>query len=82
MPQVLQHWSLVDKFQKVACVFFDVRKAFDSCVHAELLRKLSIEFGLPHYLLSWLRSYLDGRSFRVSANGTYSSRKSVLSGDG
>ncbi|MCP4489701.1 MAG: hypothetical protein GY820_20655 [Gammaproteobacteria bacterium] len=70
----------VDAHQKVACVFFDVKKAFDSCVHSELLRNLAIEFELPHTLLIWLRSYLSNRTYRVSANSVYSERKRVLSG--
>ncbi|MCP4494208.1 MAG: RNA-directed DNA polymerase [Gammaproteobacteria bacterium] len=71
---------LVDAHQKVACVFFDVRKAFDSCVHSVLLRKLATEFQIPHNLLIWLRSYLSNRTYRVSANSTFSERKRVLSG--
>ncbi len=70
----------VDKSGRVACVFFDVKKAFDSCVHSLLLRKLEEEFRVPHYLLSWIRSYLVGRTFRVLSNGYYSERKAVLSG--
>ncbi|MCP4494297.1 MAG: reverse transcriptase family protein, partial [Gammaproteobacteria bacterium] len=71
---------LVDAHQKVACVFFDVKKAFDSCVHSELLRKLATEFEIPHNLLIWLRSYLSNRTYRVSANSAYSGMKHVLSG--
>ncbi|MCP4489266.1 MAG: hypothetical protein GY820_18430, partial [Gammaproteobacteria bacterium] len=70
----------IDKHKKVVGVFFDVKKAFDKCVHTVLLRKLSVEFNVPHYLLIWLRSYLTGRMYRVSANGTFSNRKSVVSG--
>ncbi|MCP4473480.1 MAG: RNA-directed DNA polymerase, partial [Gammaproteobacteria bacterium] len=70
----------VDAHQKVACVFFDVKKAFDSCVHSELLCKLATEFEVPHSLLIWLRSYLSNRTYRVSANSVYSERRRVFSG--
>ncbi len=72
--------SLVDRHGVVSCVFFDVKKAFDSCVHAVLLQKLVIDFALPHSLVNWLRSYLTQRTYRVSANGQFSSRSKVVSG--
>ena len=72
--------TIVDKHQTAAAVFFDVKKAFDKCVHNVLLTKLEQDFNVPHYLLCWLRSYLADRSFRVSANGRLSERRPVLSG--
>ena len=47
----------VDKNFEVAVVFFDVRKAFDTVPHLNLLMLLH-ELGVNSYLVNWIKSYL------------------------
>lgn len=60
-------------------VFCDLSKAFDQVWHAGLLYKLS-QCGVRGHLLSWLRAYLQDRTFRVYFEGEYSSVHSAKSG--
>jgi len=50
------HKALENKM-KVACVFFNIRKAFDSVPHNALLNKIFI-LKFPQVILQWLFSYL------------------------
>jgi hypothetical protein len=49
-------------------IFFDLRKAFDSCDHKILLQKLSA-IGIRGTSLSWFKNYLSDRKQYVSVNG-------------
>ena len=49
------HRSLEDK-HRVACVFFDIRKTFDSVPHVALLNKL-YKFQTPSVIFCWLICY-------------------------
>jgi hypothetical protein len=60
-------------------VFLDLRKAFDSCSHEILLKKLN-KLGIQNTPLAWFRSYLSGRSQKVDINGTLSSILSISCG--
>jgi hypothetical protein len=64
-------------------VFFDLKKAFDTCSHDILLMKLN-KMGITGTAYSWFKSYLSERSQVVDINGNISrSRKikiSVLQG--
>ena len=71
--------SILDKRQTVGCVFFDLKKAFDSIPHQALLNKL-FHLGTPSVLLRWLDNYLSHRSQRVVINGHSSSWLPVRSG--
>ena len=63
----------------MCCVFFDLRKAFDSVPHRSLLEKLKT-LGLSEHLLKWIFSYLYEREQFVVLNGKQSPTKPVLSG--
>uniref|UniRef100_A0A8C7G624 Reverse transcriptase domain-containing protein n=1 Tax=Oncorhynchus kisutch TaxID=8019 RepID=A0A8C7G624_ONCKI len=57
----------------------DMSKAFDCGNHAKLLLHLA-SLGLCPRQLTWLHSYITGRTQRVMANGIYSSWTEVTSG--
>ena len=60
------------KHHKVACVFFDFAKAFESVPHQALLNKLH-QLNIPLVLFRWLPNYLSDRFQRVVLNSTCSS---------
>jgi hypothetical protein len=60
-------------------IFCDLRKAFDSCDHGILLRKLS-GIRIRGAALNWFRDYLSNRKQFVSVNGASSSLRNVLLG--
>ena len=64
---------------KLVLVFFDLRKAFDSVPHQNLLVKLQ-QTGLSQHVLDWISDYLSFREQRVVVNGKTSEPKAVLSG--
>uniref|UniRef100_A0A914D4P1 Reverse transcriptase domain-containing protein n=1 Tax=Acrobeloides nanus TaxID=290746 RepID=A0A914D4P1_9BILA len=64
---------------KVAAVFFDIKKAFDTVPHADLLEKLT-ELRLPKNWFALLHSYLKSRTFTVRVGNAESSKEEVTSG--
>lgn len=77
---VTRNWfQLLSKHRQVACVFFDVKKAFDSVPHRKIISSLS-DIGIKGSLLNWLRDYLSGRYQRVVLDGTTSDPVNVTSG--
>jgi hypothetical protein len=60
-------------------IFLDLRKAFDSCSHDILLRKLE-KLGIRGNVLMWFDSYLKNRMQQVDINGTLSSTLEILFG--
>ena len=76
---VTQDWfANLDKHKEICCVFFDIKKTFDSVSHKGLVIKLSaIDF---HPLLRWLTSYLTCRQQHVVINGAASKCIFVVSG--
>ena len=64
---------------EVCASFLDLRKAFDSVPHHQLMEVLS-DLGLPSSVLKWLVSYLTDRKQRVVVNGCTSHESVVLSG--
>ena len=77
---VTRNWfQLLSKHHQVACVFFDVKKAFDSVLHRKIISSLS-DIGIKGSLLKWLRDYLSGRCQRVVLDGTTSDPVNVTSG--
>ena len=64
---------------EVCAVFLDIKKAFDSVPHRELLYVVK-DTGLHPVLLKWICSYLTNRSQRVVVDGTASSEVHTVSG--
>ena len=64
---------------KIAAVFLDVKKAFDSVPHSHLIKALH-SIGIQGSLLNWFRDYLTLRSQRVVLDGKVSSPVPVTSG--
>ena len=58
----------------------DLSAAFDTVDHNTLLRRLEISYGLGGSVLSWLRSYLNGRNQYVRCGRLMSAPAPVLSG--
>jgi len=58
----------------------DLSAAFDTVDHNTLLRRLEISYGLGGSVLSWLRSYLNGRNQYVRYGRLMSAPAPVLSG--
>ena len=65
--------------RQVAAVFFDIRKAFDSVPHSQLLQSLA-DVGITGQLHQWFASYLSGRYQRVVLDGCSSQYQPVSSG--
>jgi Reverse transcriptase (RNA-dependent DNA polymerase) len=60
-------------------VYIDFKRAFDSVVHSKLLAKLSA-FGISGNLLSWISSFLTGRTQCVTIENCFSEWVDVTSG--
>ncbi|KAG7196749.1 hypothetical protein KM043_000050, partial [Ampulex compressa] len=58
----------IDKKRVTLLLLFDFSKAFDTISPSKLLRKLR-DLGFSGSALSWLRSYLQGRTQRVTSGG-------------
>ena len=62
----------------VTMISFDLRKAFDTLPHHQLIKKL--QSFLPHNLCHFFQSYLTNRSQRVKVDNKYSRSQPILSG--
>ena len=69
----------LDRGELVGIVLVDFRKAFDLVDHDILLRKLEY-YKLNQNCLNWFRSYLSGRTQKVSFKNTSSTQKYVKYG--
>ena len=49
-----------DRGETVATCFLDVKKAFDSIHHGELLARL-VDLGIPKIYTNWFHAYLENR---------------------
>jgi hypothetical protein len=58
----------------------DMSAAFDTVDHVILLRRIEVSFGLEGNVLSWLTSFLNGRTQQVTFNGSESSVEVIQSG--
>jgi len=65
-------WSCaLDKGDSVRVLFINYTKAFDHVDHTILLNKL-ISLDVPHCLVKWMFSFLNGCRQRVKINNTFS----------
>ena len=69
----------IDQGQLTGAVFVDLRKAFDTIDHSNLLRKLSA-IGIVGNEHNWFNDYLDGRSQIVGINDVLSDNEPVTVG--
>ena len=73
-------WFLdLEAGKEVCSVFFDLRKAFDSVPHRELVEKIR-KLCIDPSLLIWIKNYLTGRHHKVVVGGEESSTTPVTSG--
>ena len=56
-------------------VLLDLSVAFDTIFHSRLLSILESSFGITGQALSWINSYLTGRSFKIKARSLFWSVK-------
>ena len=76
----MDEWSnLIDNGGAVDVMYLDLAKAFNSVPHERLLLKL-FSYGVRGTLLTWIKSFLIGRSQRVMVEGVGSEWRTVLSG--
>ena len=69
----------LDDGDKIAILFLDISRAFDTVWHDGLILKLK-RIGIGGKLLKWLRSYLTDRKQKVVLNGFCSSLLEILAG--
>ena len=78
----MTHYDLsdaLDKKKSTDVIILDFTKAFDTVPHRRLLYKLK-HYGISDQLISWISSFLIGRSQRVILEGRTSSSVTVDSG--
>ena len=63
---------MTDKRTNVILLLLDLSAAFDTINHKLLLQKLKHMYGIKGAVLSWITSYLSGRSFKVKINTSQS----------
>ena len=64
---------VIDHQEVVYLVMLDLSLAFDTVDHFMLLQRLEVCFGIKETALEWIRSYLTGRTQRVSVGNARSS---------
>ena len=67
--------SALDSGKSCFLVLLDLSAAFDTISHSRLLSILESSFGITGQALSWIKSYLAGRSFKIKAGSSFSSVK-------
>ena len=78
--EVIESWTrILDAGGVVDAIYFDFAKAFDTVPRERLLLKCYAH-GIQGSTLTWIRSFLTGRSQRVVVNGADSSWSQVTSG--
>lgn len=66
--------------QSTLALFLDVEKAFDAVWHEGLLYKLLFIHNYPLHIVNLIKSYLQGRYFRVRVGNSLSSQKLIRAG--
>jgi len=72
--------GMMDSGEQALLALLDLSSAFDTVNHDILLTRLSRSFGVRGDILSWMRSYLSGRTCTVRIGGTESSSRGMLCG--
>ena len=70
----------VDSGDLAMLTLLDLSAAFDTVDHATLLRRLEVSYGLESDVISWFRSYLDGRTQFVRCGAAGSNPTTVICG--
>ena len=65
----------MDSGKSCFLVLLDLSAAFDTISHSRLLSILESSFGITGQALSWIKSYLAGRSIKIKAESSFSSVK-------
>jgi len=60
-------------------VFVDYQKAFDRVDHNIVLHKL-VQRNVPHFIIKWMLSFLEGRQQRVKINNRFSNWTQLFGG--
>ena len=63
--------QMTSKRNHVALLMLDLSSAFDVLDHDILINRLKIHFGIDGNVLTWLTSYLKGRTFSVCIQGCH-----------
>ncbi len=82
MQMLVCYSEIINAFENrcpVDILYLDLRKAFDSVPHKELLFKLW-RIGITGPLWQWFKAYLEGRLHYVHYEGSSSSTLPVVSG--
>ena len=83
LSQLLSHTEqlihYIEEGHNVDVIYLDFSKAFDRVDHSILLRKIRKK-GISGKLHTWIKSFLTGRSQRVSVNTKLSEDAEVISG--
>ena len=83
LSQLLAHTeqliSLIENGENVDVIYLDFSKAFDRVDHTILLNKLQ-KNGIRGKVLTWIESFLKGRTQRVSVNTHLSYETEIISG--
>ena len=79
LQQLLIFWNTIINMPLTDTIYLDIRKAFDTVSHNELLFKLW-HFGITGSLWMWFRAYLSDRHQFVSIGNSNSGILSVISG--
>ena len=70
----------IDQKKAVLFVLLDLSSAFDTRDHSILLARLQTDYGIQDTALQWLKSYLTGRTSRVSVKAKYSKPHTLKNG--
>ena len=65
-------YKSLDQSEDFTIIYLDISRYFEKIWHNGLLAKCKFEFGIRGQVLSWLRSYLDGRSQMVQVGNEQS----------
>ena len=67
----------MDKMNIIALLLLDLSAAFDTVDHEILLKRLKVDYGISGTVYTWIKSYLESRSYVVQV-GNYSSTVGYL----